>query len=218
MTNQRISQIHGILGEIPFDVKKRFCNQFGMDVRDVKNVFRNNWSIEMFTRLVWSLQTDPKLVYKWIYEHIYGNVERKDLNFQKVVEEDFGHKKLAELITMVSEQDITVANAKQVMMAIIDGDVRMPSEIAEEQGFVGTMITSEEVRSAVNQVLSDPENASVIKKVQEGNNRPVMSLVGKVMKSVNRRGDAVVIKKLLEEGIASGPKSSSFSDAPKEDE
>ena len=104
------------------------------------------------------------------------------------------------------------------MMAIIDGDVRMPSEIAEEQGFVGTMITSEEVRSAVNQVLSDPENASVIKKVQEGNNRPVMSLVGKVMKSVNRRGDAVVIKKLLEEGIASRPKSNSFSDAPKEDE
>ena len=36
-----------------------------MDVRDVKNVFRNPWSLEMFTRLVWSLQTDPKLVYKW---------------------------------------------------------------------------------------------------------------------------------------------------------
>ena len=26
VTNERISQIHGILGEIPFDVKKRFCN------------------------------------------------------------------------------------------------------------------------------------------------------------------------------------------------
>ena len=63
-----------------------------------------------------------------------------------MIEEDFGHKKLAELITMVSDQEITVANAKQVMMAIIDGDARMPSEIAEEQGFVGTIITSEEVR------------------------------------------------------------------------
>jgi len=65
VTNERISKIHGNLGEIPFEVKKRFCNQFGMDVRDVKNVFRNPWSLEMFTRLVWSLQTDPKLVYKW---------------------------------------------------------------------------------------------------------------------------------------------------------
>lgn len=132
VTNERISKIHGILGEIPFDVKKRFCNQFGMDVPDVKNVFRNPWSIEMFTRLVWSLQIDPKLVYKWIYEHIYGNVERKDLDFQKIVEDNFGHKKLFELITMVSDQSVTVANAKQVMMAIIDGDERMPAKIAEE--------------------------------------------------------------------------------------
>ncbi len=35
-----------------------------------------------------------------------------------------------------------------------------------------------------------------------GNDRPVMSLVGKVMKSVNRRGDPVAIKKLIVEGIA----------------
>lgn len=81
MTNAKISALHGILGEIPFDVKKRFCNQFGMDVQDVKNVFRNNWSIEMFTRLVWTLQIDPKLVYKWIYYYIFTDVENKNMNF-----------------------------------------------------------------------------------------------------------------------------------------
>ena len=39
-------------------------------------------------------------------------------------------------------------------------------------------------------------------KIKGGNARPVMSLVGKVMKSVNRRGDPVVIKKMLEDEIA----------------
>ena len=66
-------------------------------------------------------------------------------------------------------------------------------------------------------MLADPESASVIKKVQGGNNRPIMSLVGKVMKSVNRRGDPVVIKKLLEEGIASGNVANAFSDASKDE-
>ena len=47
-----------------------------------------------------------------IYEHIFGNVEKKGLDFQHVVEEQFGHKKLVELITLVHEQEITVANAK----------------------------------------------------------------------------------------------------------
>ena len=103
---------------------------------------------------------------------------------------------------MVSEQSITVANAKQVMMAIIDGDERMPAVIAQDKGFVGGPNLSEEVKGAVNAALQDPANADVIEKIMAGNDRPVMSLVGKVMKSVNRRGDPVAIKKLLVEGIA----------------
>ena len=62
-----------------------------------------------------------------IYEHIFADVEEKDLNFQKIVEENFGHKKLVELITMVHEESMTKAHAKLVMKAIVDGDIRMPS-------------------------------------------------------------------------------------------
>ena len=54
------------------------------------------------------------------------------MSFQRVIEENFGHKKLVELIMMVHEENVTVASAKLVMKAIIDGDTRMPSEIAEE--------------------------------------------------------------------------------------
>ena len=67
-----------------------------------------------------------------IYEHIFNAVDESNLNFQRVVEEQFGHKKLVELIMMVHEQSVTQQNAKQVMRAIVDGDTRMPSEIAEE--------------------------------------------------------------------------------------
>ena len=132
-----------------------------------------------------------------IYEHIFGNVEKKDLDFQHVVEEHFGHKKLVELITMVHEQNITVANAKQVMMAIIDGDERMPAQIAADQGFTGIDVTSDEVKEAVGEVISDPNNAAIIEKILGGNDRPIMSLVGKVMGAVNRRGDPVMIKSLI---------------------
>lgn len=103
---------------------------------------------------------------------------------------------------MVSEESISVANAKLVMMKIVDGDKRMPSVIAEEQGFIGGPMTTNEVRDACEVTLSDEKNAKVITKVLAGNTRPLMSLVGQVMKALNRRGDPVVIKKLLEEGIA----------------
>lgn len=137
-----------------------------------------------------------------IYEHIYGNCEKKELNFQKVVEQNFGHKKLVELINMVHNQSVTMANAKQIMMNIIDGDQRMPKEIAEDHGFVGGSQLGQEVIEAVSRAIIDPSNAAVIEKIVQGNERPVMSLVGKVMKAVNRKGDPVVIKQLLLEGIA----------------
>ena len=136
------------------------------------------------------------------------------MDFQKVVEENFGHKKLFELITMVHEQSITVANAKQVMMAIIDGDERMPSQIAEDSGFVGGTMTSEEVTQAVEDAIRDIPD--IVAKILGGNDRPIMSLVGKVMKAVNRRGDPVVVKKLLESKIPMQGKAST--PAPKQDD
>lgn len=168
----------------------------------MKNVFRNRWSIEMFTRLVWTLQIDPKLVYKWIYEHIFNAVDESHLDFQKVVEENFGHKKLVELIMMVHEESVTVANAKLVMKAIVDGDERMPSQIAEEKGLVGGAKTSDEVRNAVAATLQNPENQEQIQMVQGGNPRAVNLLVNKTLKAINRNGDPIVIKKLLQESIA----------------
>ena len=47
---------------------------------------------------------------------------------------------------MVAEQKVTVPNAKLVMYAIVDGDKRNPQAIAEEQGFIGGEMTSDELR------------------------------------------------------------------------
>ena len=84
-------------------------------------------------------------------------------------------------------------------MAIIDGDERMPSTIAEDSGFVGEVITTDEVKQAVAEVVNS--NPAIIEKIIAGNDRPLMSLVGKVMRSINRRGDPVVVKVLIEEAI-----------------
>ena len=127
-----------------------------------------------------------------------------NLDFQRVIEDNFGHKKLVELIMMVHEESVTVANAKLVMKAIVDGDERMPSQIAEEQGFVGGTKTSDEVRNAVSATLQNPENQEQIQMVAGGNPRAVNSLVNKTLKAINRNGDPIVIKKLLQDAIAGG--------------
>ena len=83
------------------------------------------------------------------------------------------------------------------MMAIVDGDERMPAQIAADQGFTGIDVTSEAITEAVAEVMADPANDAIIEKIKGGNDRPIMSLVGKVMKAVNRNGDPVMIKSLI---------------------
>lgn len=108
----------------------------------------------MFTRLVWTLQIDPKTVYKWIYEYIFEYCEKQHIDFKETVVYTFGHRKLTELLDMVSESKISVVNGKLVMTKIIDGDERMPSAIAEDLGLVGTVVTSEEVKNTATSIIS----------------------------------------------------------------
>ena len=61
-------------------------------------------------------------------------------------------------------------------------------EIAQELGLVG-VVTQDEIREAVAIVLA--ENQKIVQKVIEGKQGPIMSLVGKVMQKLNRRGDPV---------------------------
>lgn len=81
VTKERISKVRKTLEEIPFDAKRRFSHQFGLDVADVKVIFRHKWCIETFTRIIWQLTVDPKLAFKWVFEHILGNCMKKDLDF-----------------------------------------------------------------------------------------------------------------------------------------
>ena len=135
-----------------------------------------------------------------IYENIYGNCTKKDINFQKVVEQVFGHKKLADLITLVHEETVNLANAKQIMMRVIDGDERMPSVIAAEFGLTGKVESSGELLQQVKDAIT--KNHSAVKKVIKKNKQgPLMHLVGVVMKQNNNRADPVFIKHLLNEEI-----------------
>lgn len=194
--------MYGILGELPFEVKRRFTNQFGMDVSDVKTVFRNPWSIEIFTRLVWTLQIDPKTVYKWVYEYVFARCEQDRIDFEDCITHTFGHAKLTELLEMVSDDRVSIVSGKLVMNKIIDGDSRMPAEIAEDLGLVGSVMISDDVKAMTAKVLA--QSADILDEcIREEDERPLMKIVTTVMSDLNpnqrwrgdyRVGDPVCIK------------------------
>lgn len=109
---------------------------------------------------------------------------------------NFGHQRLVDLINLDKMGRVTLANCKQVMQLIVDGDTRMPSEIAETQGFTGGAQASKELKEIVTKIVE--ENKEIVQKViATGKTGPIMSLVGTVMQVTNRKSDPVVIKHLI---------------------
>ena len=87
---------------------------------------------------------------------------------------------------MVDNQQISSVNGKIVMKKIVDGDDRMPSEIAEDLGLVGTVSTTEDVKSAAQTIIS--ANTDILDHcIKEKDNRKVMVIVGKIMGVLNPR-------------------------------
>jgi len=103
----------------------------------------------MFTRIVWSLQVDPKLVFMWLYQHVRDEVVSRKLDFQDTIMHTFGHHKLVDLLGLVRDKKVTTFNAKKIMRKVIEGDERMPNEIAESLGFTGEISQSEELVALV---------------------------------------------------------------------
>jgi Asp-tRNA(Asn)/Glu-tRNA(Gln) amidotransferase B subunit len=113
----------------------------------------------------------------------------------------FGYQRLNDLIGLIKNSQITLDNAKQVMMRIVDGDVRLPSAIAHELGFIGGVVASEEIQEKVMTIIA--QNSNIVDKIiKTGKTGPIMALVGQVMQATNRRGDPVLIKHLINEQIA----------------
>ena len=110
-----------------------------MPIQNVKIIFRNPWSITLFSNL--ADKFDAHLTFEWIYRHILGNCLKKDLDFKQVVMKTFGSKKLQDLLQIIQDGQISVANGKDVMMRVIDGDQSMPSQIAESLGYIGDALS-----------------------------------------------------------------------------
>ena len=135
-----------------------------------------------------------------VYENINGNCVKKNKDFKMMIEDTFGHKKLVDLIQLVHENEVSTANAKQIMMMIIDGDLRNPAKIAAELGMVGKVTTDIELQNEAKKCVAEQKN--LVKKIlRTGKQGPVMHLVGIVMRVTNGKGDPVMIKHLLQEEI-----------------
>lgn len=63
--------------------------------------------------------------------------------------------KLADLLRLIHQEKISVANGKVIMTRIIDGDEDTPTQIADKLGLIGDEISLQDVQDVIDQVLEE---------------------------------------------------------------
>ena len=89
-----------------------------------------------------------------MYGFIHGNIAKKELNFEKIITENFNkNEKIDELIDLVTSGNISLLNGKEIAYIIIDGDKRNPTDIAEAKGMSNKTLNYD-LEAIIDEVLS----------------------------------------------------------------
>ena len=90
---------------VPFDQKIEMCDKYGLSIVDVQTVFLHGETIEVFENLIAEANRPPKEVFNWMYVNLFGNVNKKDLDFHQIVTENFKNGQiLGQLIDLVETE------------------------------------------------------------------------------------------------------------------
>ena len=102
---------------------------------------------------------------------------------------------LAVLGRMVDSGDLSSSAAKEVLIAVLDGDGG-PGEIADDRDLLQVSDTGA-IEEAVDAVLAD--NADALERIRSGDMKPFGFLVGQVMRHMGGKADPSVVRSVLEE-------------------
>ena len=81
INQSKIDKIKETMPEVPFEKKLQMSQKYGLQTIDVQSIFNHTETIPMFEGLVSSIEAEPKDIFKWMYNNLYGNIAKKDLNF-----------------------------------------------------------------------------------------------------------------------------------------
>ena len=184
-----LESLEGVLVELPQPRKARFMEQYGIAESQADFICQERSTADYYEQAV-GLGADPQAAAVWLAADVQKILKRTAGNLTDC---PLSPERLAELLRLLAARRIHGKIAKQVLEVIFAED-RNPSEIIKDRGW--EQITDpKELDPIIDQILK--ENAKAVQQVREGDSRPLIYLVGQIMKKTSGRAEPGLVKALL---------------------
>jgi aspartyl-tRNA(Asn)/glutamyl-tRNA(Gln) amidotransferase subunit B len=132
-----------------------------------------------------------RLVGIWLTGEVIAYLRRNEIALEAT---GLNAEHLASLATMVDSGELSSSAAKEVLIAVLDGE-GSPGEIAEARDLLQVSDTGA-IEEAVDAVLAD--NTDAVEKIRGGDMKPFGFLIGQVMRHMGGKADPKVVRTVLE--------------------
>lgn len=198
ITQAFVDHIKDQLPELPFDKKRRFQQQYGLNVYDADLLTAEKETADFYERALKAVTTPTaqtgKLLANWITGEFFAALNRDslDINQAKVTA---GH--LGALIQLMQEEIISGKIAKEVFAEMWDTH-KEPGAIVKEKG-LEQITNPSEIRDVIRGILN--QNAHKVADYQGGKEKLFGFFVGLVMKAMAGKANPSLLNDLLKQEL-----------------
>jgi aspartyl-tRNA(Asn)/glutamyl-tRNA(Gln) amidotransferase subunit B len=184
-----LESLEAVLVELPQTRKARFMEQYGITESQADFICEEKSTADYYEQAV-GLGADPQAAALWLAADVQKILKR---TAGSLTDCPLSPERLAELLRLLAARRIHGKIAKQVLEVIFAED-RNPSEIIQDRGW--EQITDpKELDPIIDQILK--ENTKAVQQVRDGDSRPMIFLVGQIMKKTSGRAEPGLVKALL---------------------
>ena len=193
VSDEYIENIRKSLPELPESRKKRYLSEYKLTEKAANFVVSSKYYSNLFEEAT-KICNNPKTVGNMIMSDV-----ARILNEREEEPEDlkFTGKELGELVILIDKGTISSAIAKKVLQELFN-EVKMPSEIIEEKGWV-QISDKRAIKEVVVKILEN--NPQSIADYKAGKDKALGFLVGQAMKETKGKANPQLLNKLFLEEL-----------------
>ncbi|MDR2080247.1 MAG: asparaginase domain-containing protein, partial [Treponema sp.] len=192
--------------ELPKSRRNRMTAEYGLNAHQAEFVCDEKSRADYFEKTV-SLGAALPAVFpvtipeisreaaQWMSSYIIKECKRLGLT---MADSPLTPERFAKLLNMLRDRRIHGNIAKQAVSAVLEED-RDPLEIIKERGWE-QLTNREDIKAIVTSVIE--ANAQEVRRIREGDARPIQFLTGLIMKETGGLAEPVLVKEILRETLS----------------
>jgi len=199
VSREWVDEVQAKLPELPEAKKARFVEELGLNDYDAGVLVADKAIADYFEAVLSSAKgVEAKTVANWITGDLFGL-----LNKEKVEREDIGNTKISaghfgKLIMLVENKTVNAQTVRKQVLPILWETGKDPQTIIDEEG-LGQISDESAIADKVQEAMD--ANADMVQRYLEGNEKVFNAIFGKTMGLLKGKGDAQVIRQILQEKL-----------------